>query len=368
MVSMVIFSRRPSHPNEVRPELKIVSVNEPPPNIGDPPVAEHPQIPKDHLQAVVDNILEGRLIPFFGAGVNLCGYPDDEWTEGGTTRLPSGSELSKHLALKYKYPEKDNEELARVSQYAGLFKGLGDLYEELHSLFDQSFAPTSLHKFFAKLPRECLENGYPEGGDPARKHLLIVTTNYDDLMERAFLDAKQKFHVVTYLAGSSNHDVPVFLHRPPDDRPPVVITQGNTYAGLNDDPYPIILKIHGAVDRSAANSEFESFVITEDNYIDYISRGDLTGSIPMAMRMQLLRGSFLFLGYGLRDWNLRAFLLRLWRLQGIRNYRAWSVNHYHPPLEKLYLDDKKIGFIPAKLDSYVKELDVLFSQAVNRRA
>ena len=41
----------------------------------------------------------------------------------------------------------------------------------------------------------------------------------------------------------------------------------------------IILKIHGAIDRQ--NSGRDSFVITDDNYIDYLTRADISSLVPV---------------------------------------------------------------------------------------
>ena len=44
----------------------------------------------------------------------------------------------------------------------------------------------------------------------------------------------------------------------------------------------MILKLHGAIDR--AESKRDSYVITENNYIDYIVSGDVGEQIPVSLR------------------------------------------------------------------------------------
>src|SRR5207249_7940101 len=73
----------------------------------------------------------------------------------------------------------------------------------------------------------------------------------------------------------------------------------------------VILKLHGQVDRGP-DREWESFVVTEDDYIDYLSRSDVAGAVPVALAAKLRRSHFLFLGYRMGDWNLRVILNRLW--------------------------------------------------------
>ena len=53
-------------------------------------------------------------------------------------------------------------------------------------------------------------------------------------------------------------------------------------------------------------------MVTEDDYIDYLAHGDVGGAIPVALAAKLRRSHFLFLGYGMRDWNLRLVLDRIW--------------------------------------------------------
>ena len=56
-----------------------------------------------HLNAVINGLLEGQIVPFFGAGVNLCG-PKVNWVPKTNTRLPSGDELTDYLAKRFSYP------------------------------------------------------------------------------------------------------------------------------------------------------------------------------------------------------------------------------------------------------------------------
>ena len=94
---------------------------------------------------------------------------------------------------------------------------------------------------------------------------------------------------------------------------------------LSLDDRSVILKIHGAVDRSSPDGEDDSFVITEDHYIDYLTRTDLANLVPITLAAKLRRSHFLFLGYSLRDWNLRVILHRIaGALCGIEIPVVWS--------------------------------------------
>src|SRR6185295_12403223 len=131
----------------------------------------------------------------------------------------------------------------------------GALYRELHEVFDRDYPPTTLHRFFATWPALVRQKGYPV------KHQLIVTTNYDDVMERAFRDAGEPFDLVIYLADGPSRGK--FLHVAPDGGSRVIDVP-NRYRNLSLERRPVILKIHGAVDRSSPDGDNDSFVITED--------------------------------------------------------------------------------------------------------
>ena len=85
----------------------------------------------------------------------------------------------------------------------------------------------------------------------------------------------------------------------------------------------VILKIHGAVDRNPP-ATWSSYLITEDHYIDYLSQSELSNLVPAALVSKMIESHFLFLGYSMRDWNLRVLLNRIWGEQPL-SYKSWAV-------------------------------------------
>jgi len=72
--------------------------------------------------------------------------------------------------------------------------------------------------------------------------------------------------------------------------------------------------VHGTIDR--ANADRESFVITEDQYIEYLSEEPMEKLLPPRLLQKMReKHHLLFLGYSLHDWNFRVFLRRLKREQ-----------------------------------------------------
>ena len=84
----------------------------------------------------------------------------------------------------------------------------------------------------------------------------------------------------------------------------------------------MVLKLHGAIDRG--DSKRDSYVVTEDSYIDYLAGGDVGEQIPFALRERMADSHFLFLGYSMRDWNLRVILNRIWGAQQL-DLKSWAV-------------------------------------------
>jgi hypothetical protein len=294
---------------------------------------------------LIKAITDGRVIPFLGAGVNLCGRPEGlAWSHRQFEHLPSGGELAEYLAEEFFYPEDERRDLVRVSQYVALKQGSGPLYAELHELFDGDYPVTALHRFLAGFPAALREKGY------APRYPLIVTTNYDDLMERAFQGAGEAFDVVSYVADGAQRGK--FLHRSPDGDARL-IERPNEYRGLSLDQRAVILKIHGAVDRATA--EWDSFVITEDHYIDYLTRTDISNLVPVTLVAKLKRSHFLFLGYSLRDWNLRVILHRIWGEQKL-SWKSWAIQLDPDPMEEEFWTKRGVEILNVRLEEYVAGL------------
>ncbi len=224
-------------------------------------------------------------------------------------------------------------------------KGSGPLYDELHELVaSRAAAPTSIHRLFAALPAVLRERGAPQQ--------LILTTSYDLALEEAFLAEGEEFDVVSYLAAGPNRGK--FCHVGPG-MSAHVIDVPNTYATeLDFEKRPVILKLHGGIDADPDRS-WESFVITEDDYIDYLPQSELATAVPVGLAAPLRRSHFLFLGYRMRDWNLRLVLNRLWAGAPL-TYRSWAVGPSVGPMERAFWRSRDVDLVDAPLEQYVDSL------------
>jgi hypothetical protein len=299
-----------------------------------------------HYRLIAQRILDGAVVPFLGAGVNLCGRPAGvPWQRG--RYLPSGAELATYLAIENGFPQDDDRtNLLRVSQYVEVMLGLRPLYKDLHYVFDADYDPTPVHRLLATLPS--LVRGSPSA--QPKSFPLIVTTNYDDALENAFKNVDEEYDLVSYIA-----DAPApgrFLHTNPGGTRRI-IRRPNSYTELNFDERPVIVKIHGTVNRGKRDGD--SFVISENQYIDYLSRTDIAQLIPVRIAERLRQTHFLFLGYSLRDWNLRVILHRIFR-DDQWGWNSWAVQLRPNNIEERSWFRQGVELLDIHLEEYIARL------------
>jgi hypothetical protein len=63
----------------------------------------------------------------------------------------------------------------------------------------------------------------------------------------------------------------------------------------------------------------------------------------------------LFLGYAMRDWNLRAFLHRLWK-QRRYGARAWSIQLRPDALERKFWEKRGVEIFDLHLEEFLEGL------------
>jgi hypothetical protein len=78
--------------------------------------------------------------------------------------------------------------------------------------------------------------------------------------------------------------------------------------------------------------------------------------VPVTLAAKLKKSHFLFLGYGLRDWNLRVILHRIWGEQKL-TYKSWAIQLDPHEIEKKFWNKRDVDIIGVNLDDYVAELD-----------
>lgn len=246
---------------------------------------------------IADKLLSGGVVPFLGAGASLTARDGDACFDGRSPRcLPTAGELSSWLAGKCEFPKDETPDLAKVASYLQVQSTRSDLIDYLRQIFSRDYPYGSIHRLLAGVPRP----------------MLIVTTNYDDLIERAFDDAGKPYHLVMHPESDDKRAGAVRWWKPGATKPDESFTPSTLPLTVTDTT--IIYKMHGSVQRSEAQREWDSFIITEEDYISFLARMTAkSGAVPSNFMLHIRNSSLLFLGYGLRDWNLRVMLQNLRR-------------------------------------------------------
>src|SRR4029453_17869040 len=142
-------------------------------------------------------------------------------------------------------------DLAEVCQYLETMRDQDELYEALHAVFAPDSRPTTAHRYLASLTHLPVES--------PNKHLLVVTTNYDDAMERAF---GEPCDVIYY--ETPPREPARFVHLPPGGEARVV---GPDYDYVFE--HPTVLKIHGRAAKKSRTDD--SYVVTQSDYIEFLA-------------------------------------------------------------------------------------------------
>lgn len=203
-------------------------------------------------ETIISRIKEGICIPFLGAGASLG--------QG----LPTTGSLAKAIAEFCHYPCKVDEDLLRVAQYCATDKDPYALRKFIKDTIEGYKAkPGIVHNVIASLPFR-----------------YVLTTNYDDLMEKAFIGCEKLPRCEVY--------------DPNGDRKTL------KEATIKE---PLVYKLHGSVEK------VDTIIASENDFIDFLASLILSESaIPELIKQLLKQNSILFIGYGLKDWNVRSML------------------------------------------------------------
>ena len=281
------------------------------------------------------------MVPFLGAGANLCGRPKDaDWQEGEYP--PSGAELAAYLAEPYGYPEAEADgpapclAVGRPGQQPGASS----------TSCTRSSAMTTGRTSCTRSSPSC--RGACGSQEPSRScGQLVLTTNYDDVLERAFAEAEEPVDVVVYETRQGEQQ---FVHlRPDGERVP--IDDPATYREFALEERSVILKIHGDVDREERR---QRHVRRHRGSLHRLPGGH--GRAHADPGLPDGGGSassdLLFLGYSMRDWNLRVILRQIWAEQGIST-GGWSIQRNPSELDERFWSRQRIDDPRRALEDWV---------------
>jgi hypothetical protein len=122
----------------------------------------------------------------------------------------------------------------------------------------------------------------------------------------------------------------------------------------------VILKIHGAVDR-AGGGRVGQLRDHRGSLHRYLTRTEIQNLVPVMLAMQLRRSHFLFLGYSMRDWNLRVILHRIWGEQKLK-YKSWAIQRNPDKLEREFWGLRGVDVHDVPLEEYVPALEAALAE------
>jgi hypothetical protein len=307
---------------------------------------------EDVLHQMVD---EGNLVVFLGSRLAA--------RQVGPLQGPGSRELAAKLAKRFDL-EPAERDLPQVAQYVYVRQGSPDLYRELKKLLTSECEPGPVHTFLAGFPRMLSKLKLD------KRYQLIVSTNFDTLLEQAFDAEQEPYDLAVYMA--SGRDKGKFVHFPPEGTPKAIAVP-NSYTELPiggdyELQRTLIVKIHGAVDGNFRDYHWkDNYVITEDHYIDYLSKNPIENFVPVQVLDKLQDSHCLFLGYTVHDWNLRVFLKRIW--EGRLGARSWAVEPDPDDFDEDLWAQSNVNLYAADLAGYMDQLKRrLIARARQQRA
>jgi len=261
------------------------------------------------------------------------------------------SDLIKYVVKLWGLPNFSTT-LSTVAEKYELMFHRYSLIENLYELFQNRIEVTRTHHLIAEVASSHLKNNDAED-------FLIITTNYDCLMEKALNIKKIPYTVITwnfydekiYLQFSENVENIEKLKKLNPPKYPI-----NFYLnkGKTNKPFVIIYKIHGSLDDP--NKKNDGIVITQNDYYTFVSKMSSSyGIFPGWVVKKIRETPILFLGYSLRDWNIRQGLLKNRHRFRIKDF---IISRLFSNYEKRFYDKNNIVAIESDLHTFT---DIIYN-------
>jgi hypothetical protein len=273
------------------------------------------------LDHIADVVRKGECILFLGAGAHYPPPASSAYVYREEHRPPLGTALSELLARNCNFgkllPDESPTNLQRVSLCYELEHSRRRLVDDVRSAVHTGKQPSSALRALAEM-------NFP----------LVVTTNYDQLFERALRDAGKEPRLSVYTPE---------LEATEDPGVPTVDS-------------PIVFKIHGDIGHS------ESLVITDEDYIQFVLRmssKDPYDPVPLTFKYYFKVWTTLFVGYSLLDYNLRLLFKTLrWKIDNANVPDVYSIDLKPDPLifDVWYNQRRYVKFIAEDVWAFVPSL------------
>jgi len=281
------------------------------------------------LKHLREKVAEEKCILFLGSGVHAPPPEGSPYKYPLEQRPPVGEVLAQKLAEEFgfekKLPGESCRDLMRVALFIETTPGLGRkclvdmLDRHLRGEGADRKMPSPALRMLAELP-----------------FTIFITTNYDLLLDEALIECGKRLPRFQRLAYNPNHN--------------------RKTKAVKEDPtagQPILFKMHGDI-RTKKN-----IVITDEDYITFVQRmaeKDACHPVPQTIRTKMVREVTLFVGYSLRDYNLRLLFQTLrWGVDACQRPETYSVDIHPDPLIVRVWQDKRelVAFLVEDLWTFV---------------
>lgn len=255
-------------------------------------------------KSLVEQIRTGNVVLFLGAGASYGAiHPDGK-------KIPLGNNLSDMIVKEFLPDDYVGEELQIVSELAISERNLFDVQQFIYEVFEP-FQPNSTHK---KIPNFIWK--------------AIITVNYDFIIERAYESSNKNQSLAKFIKNGerfrdkvkSNKDLPFY-------------------------------KIHGCI--SDISDIHTPLILTPNQYITHRKNRDRLFSRLEELAREY---TFLFVGFSLRDPDIRAILIELEQLQDGKP-RFYMVGPDIKETEARLWEGKKITTIKATFEEFINQIE-----------
>lgn len=218
----------------------------------------------DVPQPLLEEWIDGKWLPIVGAGLSMnaktpSGEAPPNWTELAERIYPSN-------------PDDSMAPAARLGDYE-MLHGRQALLEAMRkNILHDDLSPSEVHLAFARL-----------------QFNTIVTTNYDRLIEDAYIDEKKPLYTAAeegLLAGNATSDT------------------------------TRLIKMHGDFEHPS------STVVTEDDYDRFLEQSPVMATVVGSL---LVDRTGILLGYSISDPNMRQIISSLRNRLGTLSRRIWAI-------------------------------------------
>lgn len=277
-----------------------------------------------HFDRVVRLTAEGRLTFFLGSAIHH---------EAKLTAREFYAELARLFEC-----EALNVEPFAVAQYIADRYGRDNLYAEIRKLFANiTSIPGDTDELFAAW------KGFKNSAGEMMPYPMVMTTNYDDVLERRLANADLPYHLLSYQADGSDRGR--FYHRTPDGGLRVIERPRNIRALSNGF---VVVKLNGGIDREGRIPE--SYTTTRLDFWDLATR--IPDALPAAVQERLSASPILFLGHGLAAPDIESVVRFAHRDH--TGPRSWAVVKKKEGIE--YWRQCGVEILDQLVDPYVNEL------------